>query len=244
MKRLLLISTLAALFALAASRRKARLATPSGRNGGPPPPRRAGFGGSEETNNCWHKKLANCNATPRWWRNRQAATSSKNILSTTASKEELHHLRDALKESEHRREADKKLFLEKFEELRKLMASAPAAPAFSAPASPRAEKERAESTGGTRTKSPPPGVPDSGVFHLVEKNQTALEILKAYNDDQKARGRPGKITLRQLEAANPGADMNKLRAGQKLFIPIRKSEPRMKFIRRAHLSSAASSRRC
>ena len=57
-------------------------------------------------------------------------------------------------------------------------------------------------------------------YHVVEKNQTALEILKAYNDDQKAKGKPGKITLKQLEAANPGADMNKLRAGQKLFIPI------------------------
>lgn len=150
----------------------------------------------------------------------KAATRSSNILQTTASKEELNQLRDALKESEHRREADKKLFLEKFDELRKLMASAPAVPAFSAPASTRHAKERSDPAGGSRTKSAPSGVPDTGVYHLIEKNQTALEILKAYNDDQKARGRPGKITLRQLEAANPGTDMNKLRAGQKLFIPI------------------------
>lgn len=150
----------------------------------------------------------------------KAATKSSNILQTTASKEELNQLRDALKESEHRREADKKLFLEKFEELRKLMASAPPPPVFNAPAATRPAKDRSESHGGGRAKSPPPGVPDTGVYHLVEKNQTALEILKAYNDDQKAKGRPGKITLKQLEAANPGANMDRLRAGQKLFIPI------------------------
>lgn len=150
----------------------------------------------------------------------KAATRSSNILQTTASKEELNQLREALKESEHRREADKKLFLEKFEELRKLMASAPPAPVFNAPAPTKSAKERSEFHGGGRAKSPPSGVPDTGVYHLVEKNQTALEILKAYNDDQKSKGRPGKITLKQLEAANPGANMDRLRAGQKLFIPI------------------------
>lgn len=176
----------------------------------------------KESNDSLRKKLGEVqrNATLVEESAAKAATKSSNILQTTASKAELHQLRDALKESEHRREADKKLFLEKFEELRKLMASAPPAPVFHAPAAAKSAKDRSESHGGGRAKSAPPGAPDSGVYHLVEKNQTALEILKAYNDDQKAKGRPGKITLRQLEAANPGADMNKLRAGQKLFIPI------------------------
>ena len=144
--------------------------------------------------------------------------SNNNILKHTASKEELHQLEKALKESEQRRDADKKLFLEKFEELRKVIAAAPAAPAFTPPASKHG-KEKGEPTGSSK-KSTSANVPDTGVYHTVEKNQTALEILKAYNDDQKAKGHAGKITLRQLEAANPGADMNKLRTGQKLFIPI------------------------
>jgi len=143
--------------------------------------------------------------------------ANNNILKLTASKEELHQLEKALKESEQRRDADKKLFLEKFEELRKVIAAAPAAPAFT-PATPKHGKEKAEPSSSKKSQSA--NVPDTGVYHTVEKNQTALEILKAYNDDQKAKGHAGKITLRQLEAANPGADMNKLRAGQKLFIPI------------------------
>lgn len=143
--------------------------------------------------------------------------ANNNILKHTASKEELGQLEKALKESEHRRDADKKLFVEKFEELRKVIAAAPAAPSFTSPPPPKHPKGDASSSG---KKALPPGVPDTGVYHTVEKNQTALEILKAYNDDQKAKGHAGKITLRQLEAANPGADMNKLRSGQKLFIPI------------------------
>ncbi len=143
--------------------------------------------------------------------------ANNNILKHTASKEELGQLEKALKESEHRRDADKKLFVEKFEELRKIIAAAPAAPSFTTPPPAKISKGDASSSG---KKALPPGVPDTGVYHTVEKNQTALEILKAYNDDQKAKGHAGKITLRQLEAANPGADMNKLRAGQKLFIPI------------------------
>lgn len=144
--------------------------------------------------------------------------ANNNILKLTASKEELHQLEKALKESEQRRDADKKLFLEKFEELRKVIAAAPTAPAFTPPA-PKHGKEKGEPASSSK-KNTSANVPDTGVYHTVEKNQTALEILKAYNDDQKAKGHPGKITLRQLEAANPGADMNKLRAGQKLFIPI------------------------
>jgi DNA repair exonuclease SbcCD ATPase subunit len=143
--------------------------------------------------------------------------ANNNILKLTASKDELHQLERALKESEQRRDADKKLFLEKFEELRKVIAAAPAAPAFT-PTPPKPGKEKTEPSSSKKNQSA--NVPDTGVYHTVEKNQTALEILKAYNDDQKAKGHAGKITLRQLEAANPGADMNKLRAGQKLFIPI------------------------
>lgn len=222
MKRFLFVIAFAALLALAAGARAQNLVNDAVRQDMEDRLRRVerDLESVKEANDSLRKKLGELqrNASAVEESAAKAATRSSNILQTTASKEELNHLRDALKESERRREADKKLFLEKFDELRKLMASAPAAPVFNAPTKP--VKEKAEPHGSARTKSPPAGVPDTGVFHLVEKNQTALEILKAYNDDQKAKGRPGKITLKQLEAANPGANMDKLRAGQKLFIPI------------------------
>jgi leucyl-tRNA synthetase len=175
----------------------------------------------KEANESLRKKLADLQRATDTVSEEAAkvATASNNALQSRAGKQELNQLRDALKESESRREADKKLFLEKFEELRKLMAAAPAAPSFSAPSSGRTSKAKAEPS-AEKSRPLPPGVPDTGVYHVIEKNQTALEILKAYNDDLKAKGRASKISLAQLQAANPGTNLDRLRTGQKLFIPI------------------------
>ena len=146
----------------------------------------------------------------------ERANSSNNILKLTASKDELAQLEQALKQSEQHREADKKWFIEQLKELGKVIATPPAPPTS---VGPKTNKSKSEGT-TDKGKSPSPGGPDTGVYHVVEKNQTASEILKAYNDDLKAKGRTTKISMKQLEAANPHVDMNKVRAGQKLFIPI------------------------
>lgn len=172
----------------------------------------------KEANDALRKKLADLqrNAAIVEESAAKAAVSNKNILQATASKEELHQLRDALKESERRRIEDQKKLTEMLERLQKELTSTPPPPV---PSTPRQNKSKSESPGSKATPVPS-GVPDTGVYHVVEKNQTALEIIKAYNDDLKAKGKPGKITLKQLEAANPTANMDKLRTGQKLFIPI------------------------
>lgn len=146
------------------------------------------------------------------------ANANNNILKLTASKDELAQLEHALKQSEQHREADKKWFVDQLKELGKVIANPPTPVVLPPHATPKVGKSKVDN-GGEKTRTIP-GVPDTGVYHVVEKDQTAGAILKAYNDDLKAKGRPGKITLKQLEAANSGADMNKLRAGQKLFIPI------------------------
>ncbi len=149
----------------------------------------------------------------------ERANSNNNLLKLAASKSELEQLANALKESEQHREADKKWFVEQLKELGRVMGAASSAPPPSHSSnSPKASKAKTDPS--AKPTPTTPGVPDSGVYHLVEKNQTALEILKAYNDDQKSKGRPGKITLKQLEVANHGVNMDRLRAGQKLFIPI------------------------
>ena len=175
----------------------------------------------KETNESLRKQLAKLDAVVSEVSRAtvERANSNNNLLKLAASKSELEQLANALKESEQHREADKKWFVEQLKELGRVMGAASSTPPPSHSSStPKAGKAKSDSS--AKTTPLPPGVPDSGVYHLVEKNQTALEILKAYNDDQKAKGRPGKITLKQLEAANPGANMDKLRAGQKLFIPI------------------------
>lgn len=174
----------------------------------------------KETNDSLRKKLASLDAVVNEVSRAtvERANANNNLLKLAASKTEVGQLQAALKESERRRIEDQKKLTDVLERLQRELTAAPP-PASFAPATPRKSREKSESSAG-KGAHPPAGVPDTGVYHLVEKNQTALEILKAYNDDQKAKGRPGKITLRQLEAANSGSDMNKLRAGQKLFIPI------------------------
>lgn len=219
MKRILLLTALAALFGLAGPARAQNLVADALRHEWEDKLRRVerDLEAVKEANDSLRKKLADLQRATETVAEEAAkmATASSNALQTRAGKQELNQLRDALKESESRREADKKLFLEKFEELRKLMAGGASAPP---PPAPKAAKSRSDSS--AEKSRPPPGVPDTGVYHVVEKNQTALEILKAYNDDLKAKGRTAKISFAQLQAANPGVNMDRLRTGQKLFIPI------------------------
>lgn len=222
MKRILFVATLACWMALPQPARSQNLVADAARQELEDRLRRAerDLEAVKESNESLRKKLATLEAGMSEVSRAavERANSNNNILKLTASKDELAQLASALKESEQHREADKKWFVEQLKELAKVMGAATTAPPPS-PSTPKAGKTKSDSS-SEKTRPLPSGVPDSGVYHLVEKNQTALEILKAYNDDQKAKGRPGKITLKQLEAANPGANMDKLRAGQKLFIPI------------------------
>jgi chromosome segregation ATPase len=179
----------------------------------------------KEANDSLRKKLSSLDAVVNEVSRSavERANSNNNLLKLTATKDELAQLERALKESEQRREADKKWFVEQLKELTKLMGATPSAPPqFTPTPTPKSSKSKSSGSTEEKSRSHSTSAPDTGVYHLVEKNQTALEILKAYNDDQKSKGRPGKTTLRQLEAANPGVDMNRLRSGQKLFIPIEK----------------------
>lgn len=176
----------------------------------------------KEANDALRKKLASLDAVVNEVSRAtvERANSNNNLLKLAASKSEVEQLEKALKESERRRIEDQKKLTDVLERLQRELSSAPPPTSFASPApTTKKGREKSESSAGKSTHLPS-GIPDSGVYHLVEKDQTAGAILQAYNADLKAKGRPGKITLKQLEAANPGSDMNKLRAGQKLFIPI------------------------
>ena len=224
MKRLLFVTALAGWLALPAPARAQNLVADAARQELEDRLRRVerDLEAVKETNESLRKKLASLDTVVGEVSRAavERANSNNNLLKLAASKSELEQLANALKESEQHREADKKWFVEQLKELGRVMGAASSTPPPSHSSStPKAGKARTEAS-GEKARPLPPGVPDSGVYHLVEKNQTALEILKAYNDDQKSKGRSGKITLKQLEAANSGVNMDKLRAGQKLFIPI------------------------
>ena len=150
-----------------------------------------------------------------------ALRKTVNELATSkyASVEDLARLSDALKEIDRKREADKQLVVEKFEEIKRIFAAAPVMPPT--PTKPEGNHDKA---GKGNSKLIPSGTSAAGdqpgVYHPVLRGQTLLEIIKAYNDELKAKGKPGKITLQQVLDANKGLDPSRMKVGQKLFIPI------------------------
>ena len=149
-----------------------------------------------------------------------ALRKTVNELATSkfATVDDIAKLAEAVRELDHKREADKQLVLQKFEEIRKIVATAPAIP----PSPPKNDGggKAGKSQVKTTPHEPDHGSDQKGVFHSVEKSQTLLEIIKAYNDDLKAKGKPGKITLQQVLDANKGLDPSRMKVGQKVFIPL------------------------
>lgn len=126
--------------------------------------------------------------------------AQKLALGDFVSKDELSGVTLSVKEAEKNREADKKLFIKKFEELRRLILSTP--------------------TKSTPARSTPPAPNQRGVEHKVESGETLSAIMDAYNAELKRRGSKARITVDSLKKANPGLKPDRIFVGQKIFIPV------------------------
>ncbi len=148
--------------------------------------------------------------------------------SKQATREELQKLsetvRQAIKELDERREADRKLILEEIRKLAKLPVAVPH--------SPLGGESR---NGGRIEKGPGPGSTEKsplveepkarnasaeGYEYEVKKDETLSKILHAYNEVFKQDGKRT-VTLKQILdlEQNKHIKPNALRVGQKIFIP-------------------------
>jgi len=59
-----------------------------------------------------------------------------------------------------------------------------------------------------------------GVYHEIQKGETVMDIMLAYNSELKRTGRRARISLQQIRQANPTVNLDRVRVGQKIFIPI------------------------
>jgi septal ring factor EnvC (AmiA/AmiB activator) len=62
--------------------------------------------------------------------------------------------------------------------------------------------------------TPAPGVPQKGYYYLVKSGDSLSAIAKAYSTELKT-----KISVEQIQTANPGLTPKTLIAGKKIFIP-------------------------
>jgi LysM repeat protein len=123
-----------------------------------------------------------------------------------ASEEDLKRLADGVKEIDRKRLEDYKMIRLELTNLGKSLA---------APA-PAVSKRNSSNSASDNTPSEKSTVPDKGFEYEVKKGDTLSIIVQAYRDNNI------KITTDQILKANPGLKPEKLRVGQKIFIPAPK----------------------
>jgi hypothetical protein len=158
------------------------------------------------------------------------AQDNKIDTSKFVTREELNRLVESVKEIDRKREADKKLILDEFEELKKDLRKMLSAPSSVAPAtsakktrsSPASEKgsEKLNEKPADRPAKPSEAAATNqeGVYHLIQPGNNLLAIVKAYNEEFKKQGK--KTTLQLVRDSNPGLKDTNLRVGQKIFVPL------------------------
>ena len=134
------------------------------------------------------------------------ADAYKIVLVDYARKDDLSGITRSVKEVESNREDDKRLFLNKFEELRKLILDNP-------------PKVIQVNSGGGASRSGSREEP-RGVEHRVETGETLSAIITAYTNELRKKGSKASITLDLLKQANPSLNPDRIYVGQKIFIPI------------------------
>src|SRR5439155_1385900 len=120
------------------------------------------------------------------------------------TREEFNRLVKAIDEIEQKREADKKLIREEFEQLKKEIVKLLNAPAPAA--APKKNRNTASPEKGAEKladKAPDgAGSTQEGAWHVIEAGNTLNAIVNAYNDEWKKKGR--KTSLKLIQDANPG----------------------------------------
>lgn len=120
-----------------------------------------------------------------------------------ASQEDLRKLADKLQELDKNRQADKELILKEIEKLGK----AAATPAHIKKTAPDVTPTPA--SGGSAAATGP----EKGYEYVIQSGDTLSSVAQAY------REKNIKVTVDQILKANPGLNANKLKVGQKIFIP-------------------------
>ena len=125
-----------------------------------------------------------------------------------ATHEELSRLADAIKEVDRKRMEDIEKVHNDLLSLGKTLAAPP----------PRSKnREHPVSQDTSAPEKTPAAIPDKGFEHVVESGETLSLIV------QGCRDKNIKVTVDQILKANPGLKPERLKVGQKIFIPAAQS---------------------
>jgi len=126
-------------------------------------------------------------------------------VNNSASVDDLKKLAEQVQDIDQKRQDDRKLILDQLEKLAKATTSGSGHhPTYNPPP---------ETDNDSSTPAPEANVPQNGHPYTIAAGDTLKAIVKAY------RAQGVKVTVKEILAANPGLDANKLYVGKKIFIP-------------------------
>lgn len=146
----------------------------------------------------------------------------RNNLTAAATRDDVKALAEKLKEVDDKREADKKLILKELKELANVVANTPApAPQviIREVVKPGSSKPDVAPVNDSKPLPATPENPNGYWKYNVQKGDTMLAILQAYNAQLREQKKPT-LTLDQLKQHNPTVNPNALRVNQEILIPI------------------------
>ncbi len=121
--------------------------------------------------------------------------------------DDLRKLAEKIQEVDKKRIADKEVVVEKLEEIEKLIKKVAGGGSTKSTSKPR---ETSPTTGAT---------PENVAEYTIQDGDALSKIVVQVNAQFKSEGKKP-ITQKQLLEANPGLNPDKLRVGQKIFIPL------------------------
>jgi len=124
---------------------------------------------------------------------------------TYATPDDLKKLADAIREVDRKRMEDAEKVAAQLGKLGKTLASTPSTP-------PKREKTNSSNNSET-TSTDKPAKDEKGYPYTIQQGDTLSVIVQAY------REKNIKVTSDQILKANPGLKADKLRVGQKIWIP-------------------------
>ncbi len=141
------------------------------------------------------------------------------LANSSSSHDAIKTLSEKIQEVDKKRESDKKDIAEEIKQLGKILASSSKGNGGGESVSPRKEKSPKTTPKVETTDSEPSGSPEKGYEYKVQPNDSVSKIIAAYNAEFKSKGMKP-VTLAQVLKANEGLKPEKLKVGQKIFIPM------------------------
>lgn len=141
----------------------------------------------------------------------QLREETRKLADQSGVQDQIRRLADGIKDVDNKRRADNEKVLGELSKLARQMAETPVVP-------PPVVRNPAPAPSQSSAHNPEPrpasNIPEKGIEYVIKQNDTLSGIVAA------CRAKELKVTQKLLREANPDVNWDRLRVGQKIFIPI------------------------